>query len=164
VNGDGYLLDTNIVGHYFNEHPHVLARINILPEDAGLFVSVITLGEIWFGHAVTTSTNLQRRDECDRWINNTFPYAIQITRHTRVNYGDIKAALFRTFPPISKNENHPERCFDRVTGAELGIDENDLWIAAQALEHNLVLVTNDEMVRIREVATTLDVMDWTQPV
>ena len=47
---------------------------------------------------------------------------------------------------------------------ELGIDENDLWIAAQAIEHNLVLVTNDEMKRIKHVAgPVLDIEDWTEP-
>ncbi|WP_375458949.1 PIN domain-containing protein [uncultured Enterovirga sp.] len=31
----------------------------------------------------------------------------------------------------------------RVTGQHLQIDENDLWIAAQAVERNLVVVTGD---------------------
>src|SRR5262249_14887930 len=115
-----------------------------------------------FGHSVTQSTNHQRRDDFERWINNEFPWAIPVSRHTRIYYGDIKSALFTQFPPLGRRENHPERCFDRATGAELGIDENDLWIAAQALEHNLILVTNDEMVRIRSVTTMLDLEDWTQ--
>lgn len=55
-------------------------------------------------------------------------------------------------------------CFDPVTAKELGIDENDLWIAAQSIEHNLILVSNDKMARIREVAgPVLDVEDWTKP-
>lgn len=33
---------------------------------------------------------------------------------------------------------------DRVTGQLLKIDENDLWIAAQAVERNLVVVTSDQ--------------------
>ncbi len=32
---------------------------------------------------------------------------------------------------------------DRVTGQLLQFDENDLWIAAQAVERNLVVVTSD---------------------
>ncbi len=135
---NGYLLDTNIIAHYFGAHPNVIVRINSLPDDTPLFVSAIALGEIAFGHSITHSTNQHRRDEFDRFINNEFPVAftINVSRHTRVYYGVLKAALFTRFPPTSKKENHPERCVDRATGAELGIDENDLWMAAQALEHN----------------------------
>src|SRR5207249_4222997 len=120
-------------------------------------------GEIAFGHEITQSTDHQVRIECDTFVNNEFPLPIPVTRHTRMHYGMLKARLFRAYPPQHQGQNHPERCFDRVTGAELGIDENDLWIAAQAIERNLILVTNDEMLRIREVADALDVENWTQP-
>jgi predicted nucleic acid-binding protein len=33
---------------------------------------------------------------------------------------------------------------DRVTAQLLQIDENDLWIAAQAVERNYVVVTSDQ--------------------
>ena len=56
---------------------------------------------------------------------------------------------------------NPESCYDRVTGQELGIDENDLWIAAQSIAHNLVLVSNDRMLKIRTAAgVVLDLEDW----
>ncbi len=164
-----YLLDTNMVSHYFYRHANVLARIQSLDDGDKLWVSSVTLGEIAFGNAVTNSTDHERRTECERFINNEFHGGITlpISRSTRIYYGDLKAELFRRFPPSRRGQNHPERCFERATGVELGIDENDLWIAAQALEHNLVLVTNDEMARIREVASALtlalDIEDWTQP-
>jgi tRNA(fMet)-specific endonuclease VapC len=162
---DGYLLDVNMVGHYFNEQVNVMARLRALPQGTLLFVSAIGLGEIEFGHSLTASTDHERRNECDRFINNQFPLkmVIPVTRHTRVHYGILKARLFSAYPPQRLGENHPERCFDRVTGAELGIDENDLWMAAQAIQYNLIMVTNDEMARIRSVAPELDVEDWTHP-
>jgi len=49
---------------------------------------------------------------------------------------------------------------DPVTAKVLGIQENDLWIAAQAIERNLILVTNDGMSRIREIASELRIEDW----
>jgi tRNA(fMet)-specific endonuclease VapC len=162
----GYLLDTNIIGHYFTEHPFVRARVDTLPEGTILMVSAISLGEIVFGHEYTVSTNHSRREECNRFINERFPDArtLEVSRHTRIPYGELKAELFRRFPPQNPRENHPERCFCRATGSELGIDENDLWIAAQAIEHNLILVTNDEMRRIRDVSMSLlDIEDWTEP-
>jgi tRNA(fMet)-specific endonuclease VapC len=160
----GYLLDTNMIGHYFASHPNVMAHVGALDEDDVLSVSAVALGEIAFGHEMTQSTDHHRREEFERFINNEFPMAIPVDRHTRVHYGDLKARIFREYPPASSRENHPERCVDRVTGAELGIDENDLWMAAQAVQHNLILVTNDEMARISAVAPELDMEDWTEPV
>ena len=163
---DGYLLDTNIVGPYFSGHPHVLAKIQNLPGTDLLFVSAITLGEIAFGHELTNSTDHQKRADCERFVHNEFPkeQVKCVDRNTMIYYGQLKAELHRRFPPQNLNENHPERYFDRVTGSELGIDENDLWIAAQAIQFNLILVTNDEMKRILEVATMgLEIQDWTEP-
>ena len=47
-----------------------------------------------------------------------------------------------------------------MTSKRLEIQENDLWIVAQAVERNLVLVSNDAMKRIREIAPDLVVEDW----
>ena len=46
-------------------------------------------------------------------------------------------------PPRGRQQNALEECFDQITGRELGIDENDLWIVCQAIDHELTLVTND---------------------
>jgi predicted nucleic acid-binding protein len=52
---------------------------------------------------------------------------------------------------------------DPLTAKCLGIQENDLWIAAQAYESNLVLVTHDKMDRLREVASDLLAFeDWAE--
>ncbi len=163
----GYLLDTGMVSYYFAQHPNVVAKVNSLPKEAVIKVSAITLGEIAFGHHLTHSTDHQKREDCERFINVQFPKAqvISVTRSTRMYYGELKAKLFQKHPPKSTKENHPERCFDRVTGVELGIDENDLWIASLAIEHNLVLVTNDEMERLKSVGAPmgLTMEDWTLP-
>lgn len=51
-----------------------------------------------------------------------------------------------------------------TTGKELGIDENDIWIAAQAKTHNLVLVTHDSRGNfgkmLTQFAPALVVEDW----
>ena len=51
-----------------------------------------------------------------------------------------------------------------TTGKDLGIDENDIWIAAQAKTHNLVLVTHDSRGNFRKVlsqfAPAVAVEDW----
>lgn len=162
---NGYLLDTCMVSYYFAEQAQVVAKINSLPSTDLLKVSAVTLGEIAFGHHLTHSTDHQRREECDRFINIQFPKSqvLTVTRSTRMYDGELKARVFQAFP--TKGVNHPERLIDRVTSAQLGVDENDLWIAALSIEYNLVLVTNDEMERIRAVAAPmgLTMEDWTLP-
>ncbi len=83
-------------------------------------------------------------------------------RTPTATYGDLRARLFEKFAPKKRRRKglRPEELIDPVTAKELGIQENDLWIAAQAIERNLVLVTNDAMARIQEVASELKVEDW----
>jgi len=51
-----------------------------------------------------------------------------------------------------------------TTGKELRIDENDIWIAAQAKTLNLVLVTHDSRGNfgkmLSQFAPTLTMDDW----
>ena len=42
--------------------------------------------------------------------------------------------------------------WERTPDKLLGIQENDLWLASQAMERDLVLVTGDRMKHIVEVA------------
>ena len=87
-----------------------------------------------------------------------------ITKHTTEPYSDIRAALFQKFSPKDKRgkmtKKQPVQLIDKTTATELGIQENDLWIAAIALYHKMVLVTDDRMNRIREVAPELRCYLW----
>ncbi|MBW2143424.1 MAG: hypothetical protein JRG75_03380 [Deltaproteobacteria bacterium] len=49
----------------------------------------------------------------------------------------------------------PEDLQERTTAKELGVQENDIWIAAQAIQYNLVLLTADYMKRLEEVSRIL---------
>ena len=71
--------------------------------------------------------------------------------------------MFEKYAPNVKHRGglRPKQLVDPMTSRELGIQENDLWIAAQALEYNLVLVTNNKMDRIRDVCEDLQVENWT---
>jgi len=88
---------------------------------------------------------------------------LNVSRSTTSVYGDLRARLFEKYAPRKKRtkRRRPEQLQSPVTSKELGIHENDLWIAAQAIERNLVLVSNDaHMKRIRDVAPELQVEDW----
>jgi tRNA(fMet)-specific endonuclease VapC len=77
-------------------------------------------------------------------------------------YGSIRARVFEKYAPREKRRRglRPEQLIDPVTSHELGIQENDLWLAAQAVEFNLVLVTNDAMQRLQDTCNELRVENW----
>ena len=100
-----------------------------------------------------------------QFLFNQLPQVLDVTTTTRIYYGSLRARLFNRFAPADKRRKgqRPEQLTDPLTGLELGIQENDLWIAAQALEHNMVLVTNDGLARIRGVGMDLRVENWVIP-
>ena len=151
-----YLLDTNHVGYIFQQHNRVMSRLRSLPSNTPLLASVISLGEIEAGHRTTKTTNQQRRDEFDRFVYQEFrPHALMVSPTTRYYYADLIEGIWQRHPPGS-GRNRTERHL-----VELGVDINDIWIAAQAVEHNLILVTKDNMQPIKESAgKLLDVEDW----
>ena len=63
-----------------------------------------------------------------------------------------------------EEKKRAEQMYDPIAARELGIDENDLWIVAQALERNLILVTSDKMCRMHEAVAEFDpgfmIEDW----
>ena len=73
----------------------------------------------------------------------------------RDSYADLRARLFNKHAP-KDSDNRKKRRIDEwrdpTTSKELKIQENDLWIAAVAMAHNLILVTRDDMDAIRTVA------------
>jgi tRNA(fMet)-specific endonuclease VapC len=163
----GYLLDTCILSAYFRRDAKVVARIEGLPQGAFLAVSVITCGEGEYGRRFqapcgipATQTQLER-------IGKYIATVRGVTTHVSSSYGDLRARLFRKFAPKDKKglpkHKWPEDLRDLATGKELGIQENDLWLAAQAITHRYVLVTSDRMRHIREVVTPEELMieDWT---
>lgn len=69
-------------------------------------------------------------------------------------YGTFKARLINHFGPKEKAKRR------HTTIAQIGVSENDLWIAACAKRHDLVIVSADaDFRRIQEV-TDLRVESW----
>jgi tRNA(fMet)-specific endonuclease VapC len=61
-------------------------------------------------------------------------------------YGEFKAELIRDFGPKERSRRKTTRL------VELGISENDLWIAATAIRHSLTVVSCDsDFERMRQV-------------
>ena len=166
----GYLIDTQTISYWFDEesenHEAVQSAAKLRPADSPLYISAISLGEIEYGHTVDPSGAGAHRDAFVNFVRDELPQVLPVSRHTAEPYGQIRAALFGRIgpkPKRSKKKRAEELC-DPTTGRELGIDENDLWIVAQAAERNLVLVTHDKLVRIRETLNDLEfsvrIEDW----
>jgi tRNA(fMet)-specific endonuclease VapC len=161
----GYLLDTNIVRYWFDpkcpEHGWVLAHIQGLPVGTPLAASAITLGEIEYGLRVLDEA-ASFEAELAGFVQKHLPIILDVTATTRSDYASIRARLFRKYAPVElrRKVRQPEQLVNPVTGLTLGIQENDLWIAAQAVEHNLVVVSNDRLTRIRDVASELRLENW----
>lgn len=175
-----FLLDTNIWEYWHNEEGHPSESVNIKKrikelinltqndEQFGwrLGISVVNLGEIDYGYNVMTKKERSREDEFRQFLSGIDPWIVSIDKHVAKMYGMLRARLFEKYSPNDKKRKglRPEQLIDPVTSLSLGIQENDLWITAQATVFNLILVTNDKkMVRIHEVAgNELHIENWAE--
>jgi predicted nucleic acid-binding protein len=164
-----FLLDTNIWTYWFDPktdsklHANIQERLKSLPSFARLSISVISWGEIDYGYNVNRKKEQSREVEFRKFISGVAPWLVPINRHTAKTYGELRARLFDKYAEKNKRtkKRRPEQLIDPVTSLELKIQENDLWIAAQAISRNLMLVTNDAMEHIREVAgNSLHIDNW----
>jgi tRNA(fMet)-specific endonuclease VapC len=175
-----FLLDTQTVCYWYDttcrQHRAVTANIASFREQSKstehrprLLVSVITLGEIEYGHRVNPPPILDVRMDYLRFVSEHLPDRLEVTEDTTAAFGELRSRLFNKYAPRGKRtpKMRPEQLIDPITSKELGIQENDLWLCAQAIGHSMVLVTNDGMRRIREVSQGMQplllIQDWTIP-
>lgn len=168
----GYLLDTNAVCDWLDEtkprHDAVSQKVEQAAQAQAVIVtSSIVLGEIEYGIAATGDAAPRALAGFHRQVTRQFArerLLLNVSKSTTSIYGDLRARLFEKFAPKKRRRKglRPEELADPVTAKELGIQENDLWIAAQAIERNLILVTNDGRLvrRIQDVAPELKAEDW----
>lgn len=116
MNGS-FLLDTNIVIALFAGDPSVMAGIAAAEE---VFVPAVVIGELFYGARKSgrSEENLRRIEEFA--ADNT---VLSCDEDTARLYGEVKSVLQRKGRPIP---------------------ENDIWIAATALQYDLILVSRDE--------------------
>lgn len=145
---DAYLLDTNLVSVLYNarrpNHLPVRTALAALDPAAPQLVSCITIGELRFGLALSRAAGrpLAHMEAC---IERTEEHPLaEVGRHTAEAFGYVKSSVALQRVDIQRRiPRWVEGWSDRVTGQLLQIDENDLWIAAQAVERNLVVITSD---------------------
>ncbi|MBC6432800.1 type II toxin-antitoxin system VapC family toxin [Nostoc sp. HG1] len=145
-----YLLDTNHCSLA------ILGNINILNRLLEVENSLISTCVIVQGELIDMAVRSQRQQSNLALIINFLRgiYIYNIEKETANIYGQLKADLFNQFAPKEKSKRRKTKITD------LGFGENDLWIAAIAIQHNLTIVSADsDFQRIKEVKT-LSVESW----
>jgi tRNA(fMet)-specific endonuclease VapC len=123
------LLDTNIVIAFFGSETAVCQRV----AESDIIVTSTVLGELYFGarRSGQTASNLTRLDEFSASVA-VLPCDGATSRY----YGEIK---------------------DRLRAKGRPIPDNDIWIAAVALQYGLPLATRDEHFKHVE---SLELKSW----
>ena len=112
----GKLLDTNVIIRYIKDEDNLT---DIFSED-NLFFSSITLGELLFGA------------ECSKHKeDNASVYSDFCSELEEIKPNSFVAPFYAKIKAQLKSDGHP-------------IPENDIWIAACAMPHNLTVVTADK--------------------
>jgi len=111
-----FALDTNIVIGIFASESSILRKLKSNPP---IFLPNIVLGELYYGAMLSklSKENIYRIEEFAKQC-----VALNCDKDTSLHYGKIKSSLKRIGKPIP---------------------ENDIWIAALAIQHKLKLVTRD---------------------
>jgi predicted nucleic acid-binding protein len=172
-----YLLDTNILTYWYDsskpEYANVVARVASVREPdpktqyvSRLYISIVTLGEIEYGHRVSHRPDPDEQAAYSKFVREQCPVALDINQHVVEHYGRLRAWLFDQFGPKTKKSKakRAEELVNPTTSRELGIQENDIWIAAQAITYNLKLVTHDSGDHFRKAleqfGSDLEIEDW----
>jgi predicted nucleic acid-binding protein len=169
-----FLIDTNIWSYWFDrgrepQHSNVMKRVHELEQTCEgkqatfrVWISAITLGEIEYGYRAQKEKEQSLEAEFRQFIQDISPIVLVVDRHTASEYGRIRGRVFDLLGPKEKrNRLRPEQLIDPISGRELGVDENDLWIVAQAVTRNMTLVSNDKLKRICEVVDdSLNIKNW----
>ena len=118
---EGFLFDTVACSRLRRGDSVLRQRIAALPVDAALYTSVISAGELIFGIHKAPQEYQERLRQRTNEMLARFQGILAVSLQVAERYGTIVAQV----PP----------------GEHIG--HNDYWIAAIALTHDLVLITND---------------------
>ena len=117
----GYLFDTVACSRWRRGDVTLRAKVEALPLEAALYTSVISVGELILGIHKAPQEHKEQLWHRTQELLGRFTAILEVTHGVAEKYGELVAQV----PP----------------GQHIG--QNDYWIAAIALTHGLVLITND---------------------
>lgn len=159
---DGYLFETSTLSALLDpshtKHSDAKVAVSALDPAAPKYVSVIALAELTFGQRLIEVATAATPAHLVSILAEARRHAIlDVTRHTAAEYAELKANLASTYLAKFLRRDRPrwlENWIDKATGQALQVDENDLWMCAQARERQLVMITADaKMERVSKADT-----------
>ncbi len=157
---EAYLLDTTILSSYLEPthkfHAEISRGLDALPADAPRYISAVALAELTFGADLAVAIGRSDLPALRAMVHRARDYAVlDLTHHTAAAYADLKSRLAIKYLKKLLRRDRPKYVqdwVDKATDKALGVDENDLWMCAQAKERDLVLVTSDK--KMQRIADT----------
>ena len=152
---DAYLFDTTILSIYLDPnhrfHTEKSRALETLPATAPRYISIVALAELKFGVELSVAIGKGNLPTLKEIINKARTYAVlYLSHHTAMSYAALKAKMASKYLAKPLRRDRPkylEDWVDKANGKVLGVDENDLWMCAQAKERNLVFVTADKGIK-----------------
>ncbi len=117
MTGNSVLLDTNIISGWLKGESSIADNIDLV--DA-VYIPIIVIGELEYG--AQYSSNIEKNINSIKKVIEHYE-VLYLDKNTAEYYGIIKANLRKKGKPIP---------------------ENDIWIAAIAKQHNLLLISRDK--------------------
>jgi len=150
-----YLFDTNIWSDWYENDGDIIRRVERLGKSDRIILSSVVWGEAVYGANTQPQGDAFDFSKYSKLIKSkSSPVICDINEHTAEIYGKLRAELFDQYAPRPTRTKgmRPEQLKDPISSKELGIQENDLWLVAQAIAYNYILVTRDKMAKIKLIA------------
>jgi len=145
-----YLLDTtHCLGLLFG-FPNVVKIVESL-NNIEISTNVAVCGELLYGayKSIQISKNLE---DIERFLKQIQIH--DINQDTSKVYAKLKASILERFGPKDKRKSR------NIAVESLGFKDNDIWIAATAIQHNLILVSADSDIMRLDGIEGLKVENW----
>ena len=147
----GYIYDTSVLSALLDashqRHVDIFGAVALLPEDASHYVSAVSLAELTFGVRMSEAFAPARLPTLERMLVDVRTYGVlEIGHHTATAYAELKTNLARCYLLKANRRDRPRWVEEwplNNRGQKLQVDENDLWMCAQAKERSLTLLTAD---------------------
>ncbi|WP_439517900.1 PIN domain-containing protein [Hydrogenophaga sp.] len=155
-----FLLDTSALSALLNQDDSLHAKAiafkdQLAGQEQRLFICVISLAEMQFGLNMYERRSPKPNQTATDAVRGRIQAAgalsepLEVTRHVAIEQGQLRSRWAWKVAPRKAAQGKlkgvpPERWSDDWPANTLQITENDIWIAAMALTHDLTLVTCDK--------------------